>query len=234
LALKASSDRVLTLYLSPDFKYLAPDLYNLSGDPLEELRARQQSVISQLMNKRSPEKGSEGALITIVVFSDLQCPFCKTFAKSLSALQSLDVGRDVRVVYKNFPLPMHDWSEKAASIGECAWRQNEALFWNYQDFVFANQDTLDANSLMARSTEFLGSVISSRDQIATCVGAPQTSESIAKDVELGRRLGVKSTPTFFVNGEKYEGIRSLFDLEMLVRDSLQRTGEKAAGHLKDH
>jgi protein-disulfide isomerase len=223
LQLTASSDRALTLYLSPDFHHLSPELFDLDRDPRDDERAEREKLQALLLTKRSAEKGAEKAKVTIVVFSDLQCPFCRSLNENLRKLEEEDLGRDVRIVFKNFPIASHDWSETAALIGECLREEDQALFWGYQDFVFAHQSSLSVDDLKTQSKVFLDSTHGPDiSHLQACISDPKTSAVLEEDVELGRSIGVRSTPTFFVNGEKYVGVRSVGDLEAIVQEAKSR------------
>lgn len=217
--LTASSDRILTLYLSPDARYLAPDLYDLSKNPLEQERIALQKFSLQLLAKRSAEIGPPESAITIVEFSDLQCPYCRRLSDSFREMQAKGQFQDVKVVFKNFPLPLHEWAQTAAIIGECVRKQDETLFWSYQDFVFQNQEVFGDESLLDKSRAFLEQSGRYRGDLRACASDPNVSAEIEKDVALGRSIGIRSTPTFFVNGERYEGTRSPAQLEAIIREA---------------
>src|SRR5690606_2330355 len=94
----------------------------------------------------APVTGGKDAKVTIVEFSDFQCPFCAKGADVLNQLKK-KYGNKIKVVFKNFPLPFHNHAEDAAVAGMCANEQGSNFFWKMHDQMFANQDALDSEGL---------------------------------------------------------------------------------------
>lgn len=216
LHLVAGSNSGLTLYLSPDFQYLVPDLYDLAKDPLDEEKRADEAMQARLMARHSPERGTTAPVVTIVEFADLQCPYCKNLNETLKALEASGSLADVRIVFKNFLIPSHDWSETAALVGECARLQDESLFWKYHDFVFGHQESIDATSILSTSGKFLQTAGAHGLDLNRCVSDPRTKLSVREDMELGKTVGIRVTPTFFVNGRKYEGAKSASEIQSII------------------
>ena len=230
--LKASNPtRNLTLFLSPDEQFLTPDLYDMHLDPVEAERAEHNRVSSLLLATPSPRIGSIAAAITIVEFSDFQCPFCQRMATILDALMGEQKGvGDLQLVHRNLPLPMHNWAEPAALFGQCIDRFSPVLFWKYYDFLFANQQSITAGSLEAESLAFVAAnEPADVARTKACSDDPTIHAELQRDIDLARTLGVNSTPTIFINGAKVVGMQTLSQLRELVeqkRADLRR--EKAS------
>jgi protein-disulfide isomerase len=140
----------------------------------------------------SPGIGGKSALVTIVEFSDFQCPYCKRAEPTLSALR-VKYGDDLRVVWKNEPMPNHDRAKPAAELAMTARDQRgDAMFWTVHDDLFASP-TLDDATLAG---------------VASAHGVKQTAahhKALDDDHTLAATLGVTAIPVFFVNGRKIIG-----------------------------
>lgn len=210
--------RSLTLYLSPDHKHLAPDLYDMQLDPLVEER-REHAALTEILNVDiSPSKGARNGKITIVEFSDFQCPYCKQMAETIKTVMSEKaLSTEVSLVYKNYPLPMHEWASQAAALGECTQKLSPDSFWLLHDFFFTNQESLSSDNIRDLTVDFLAHAgIVSSSELNECLANPQVAVAVERDVQLGQRLGVASTPTFFINGEKVEGAQSLPQMRAII------------------
>lgn len=151
----------------------------------------------------TPLLGRVDAPLTLVIFSDFECPFCARVAKELlPALESVAVrdGR-LRVAFRHFPLPLHKFALPAAEASECAASQNR--FWPMHDAIFGLGPRLDEAAISsAAQTAGLDTAF-----LATCLAnrAAQTSR-VLRDVELGKRLGVRATPTAFLGKTTGDGV----------------------------
>jgi protein-disulfide isomerase len=159
--------------------------------------------------------GPADAPVTLLEFSDLQCPHCKEAQPTLDRLMNED--KNVRLVFQSFPLPFHDWAEKAASYADCIARSSNDAFWKFIDSVYQSQSDITA----ANADEKLNSLtdqagLKSAD-VAACAANPETAARVEHSVALGKSLGVNSTPTIFINGRKlgggvpYEVLQKLVD-----------------------
>ena len=138
-------------------------------------------------------RGTDGARVTIVEFSDFQCPYCAAAQPTLERLLH-EYDGEVKLVYRHYPLPSHPNAQKAAEASECA--ADEGQFWQMHDAMYANQQSLDAAGL-ARLAAGIGV---SEGSFSTCIESGEKTAKIAADVFDGNRFGVTGTPTFFVNG----------------------------------
>ncbi len=151
----------------------------------------------------SPVKGPANAKVTIVEFSDFQCPYCQRALPILSAVMG-KYPNDVKLVYKHFPLnSIHPNAQKAAEASECAKDQNK--FWELHDWMFANQGSLDVASLKAAAQSLSMNV----EVFNACLDGGSKAPIVNKDLQDGSSLGVQGTPTFFVNGRQVVGADSV-------------------------
>jgi protein-disulfide isomerase len=164
----------------------------------------------------APTMGGKNAKVTIVEFSDFQCPFCSRGAEVVNELKK-KYGDKILVAFKNFPLPFHNQAEGAAVAGLCAQEQKPELFWKMHDEMFANQDKLAIDSLKQMAKK-IGLKSEAFDK---CLDSNKYLDQVKKDMEEGKSLKVKSTPTFFVNGQLINGAQPIEVFSELIDSELQ-------------
>jgi protein-disulfide isomerase len=170
---------------------------------------RQQVAVSP----DDPSSGPANAPITVVEFSDYQCPFCARVVPTIVKLRQT-YGDKIRIVFKDFPLPNHSHAPKAAEAALCAGEQGK--YWDMHDRLFANQQGLAVPALK-QTAAGLGLDSVKFDQ---CLDSGKHAASIAADMKQGESLGVQSTPTVYVNGrpvigaQPYEFFQSVIDEEL--------------------
>jgi protein-disulfide isomerase len=161
----------------------------------------------------APVLGPARAPVTIVVFSDFECPFCKRSEATLHAIAD-QYGSRVRFAWKNQPLPMHPSARPAARAALAAGEQGK--FWEYHDLLFTHQDALDPASL-DRYAKDLGLDL---DRFHKTMADARTDAAIDADVAEATRLGVNGTPTFFVNGRRLIGAQPVTKFQSRVELAL--------------
>ena len=158
--------------------------------------------------------GPKTAPITIVEFTDLQCPYCRRFNTTLSRLRQ-EYPDQIAAAIIDFPLEMHPFAEPAARAVECA--ANEGQFASATDFVFANQDSLGKRPW----TWFAqGAGIRDTTRFAECMSTRTTAAAVAAGQAIGFRAKVLATPTIILNGWRYGVVPSDTELTRAVRDLL--------------
>src|ERR1700683_4190942 len=126
----------LTLYLSPDQRFLTSTLYDLARDPEEDAAQVAANVRALLMRDESPRTSPRDARVTLVEFGDLQCPYCRRFAEWYRLLPA-DLRNETTLVFKHLPLGQHSWAQLAAQYSACANEQSATAFWELADFLLA-------------------------------------------------------------------------------------------------
>lgn len=150
--------------------------------------------------------GPANAPVTMVVFSDFQCPYCKEQAKALRQNMKGVYGEKVRVFFKDLPIEqIHPWAKPAAMIGRCIKRAGDDRFWQYHDWVFENQATLTVDNVKAKSIEFANKNAMDTLMLTQCIDGKVTEAEINAATSDARALQVTSTPTAFVNGRRLVG-----------------------------
>ena len=173
-------------------KISSGELLSLAVDSIE-----QEARIDLLHNGNDPSLGLVTAPVTIVAFEDFQCPYCRQAQPALKQLLAT-YGRDVRFIYKDFPLNViHEEAQAAAEAGQCAYEQGK--FWEFHDALFENQERLSEAFYRTVAKE-VGMNIT---QFNECEKSGKYRKQVNEDAQLGRTLGVVGTPTFFVNGELF-------------------------------
>lgn len=165
---------------------------------------------------KSPATGSEKAKVTIVEFSDFQCPFCSRGADVVHQLKK-KYGDKVRIAFRHFPLPMHREAKPAAEASMCVYEQSADKFWKYHDVLFKNQDKLDPANLEKFAKEVGADVA----KFGECVKANKYAAHVQGDMEYGEKIGVRSTPTFFVNGQLVAGAVPIEQFSEIIDEEMK-------------
>lgn len=185
------------------------------GSPVEVYFKKPKSNI-QVEIGNSPMTGGENAKVTVVEFSDFQCPFCGRAAKTVEEVRK-KYGSKIKLVFKQFPLPMHKDAKPAAEASMCVNEQGKDKFWKFHDIAFAAQDKLDPESL-AKHAKASGA---DEKKFKECFDSHKFADFVAKDQAYGEKLGVRSTPTFFINGQLLSGALPLESFSEVIDEELE-------------
>ena len=163
-----------------------------------------------------PVLGSASAPVTLVEFSDFQCPFCARVRPTL--MQVLEAyGDRVRIVWKDFPLTsIHPQAFKAAEAGQCAREQGK--FWEYHDRLFANQQALQPELLK----KYAADMGLDAAAFGACLDGAKYAERVKAQIGVGNELGVASTPSVFINGRMLAGAQPYEAFAAIIDDELAR------------
>ena len=160
-----------------------------------------------------PSIGPADAPVTIVEFSDFQCPYCRNSVAVLKELRRT-YGEKIHLVYRDYPGPNHPYAAQAAEAAQCAGDQGK--FWEYHDLLFDRQMPGTGWNFIELAKE-----IELRQEVfAACMNTERYREEVAKDLQDGLTLGITSTPTFFVNGRPLIGARPAADFKALIDKAL--------------
>ena len=163
-----------------------------------------------------PARGPANAPVTIITFSDFQCPFCSRVNPTLARLKDR-YGDSIRVVFRDFPiLQIHPQAAKAAEAGQCAHDQNK--FWEMHDLMFANQQKLDVASLKQHAAT-IGLDVAA---FGACLDNGKYADEWKKDSEDAQAAGVQSTPAFFINGRSVVGAVPYEQFTEVINEELAR------------
>ncbi len=209
-----------TYLVSADGQYLlqGPAMH-LAGDPFAA--TREKIDISQ-----SPSLGSPLARITVVEYSDFQCGFCRGAANVLRGPMIKTFSKDVRLVYKDFPLSIHAWAMPSAALGRCIYKQNADSFWDYHDWIFAKQPELTEQNFKQKALEFAKTKGLDPAQLGTCMEQADVKAEVQRSLNEGQSVGVSGTPTLFINGRKKVGVRDFEDIKAAIEAELAYMQQK--------
>lgn len=168
--------------------------------------------VTELDDGVSPVRGATNPLVTIVEFSDFECPFCKQVQSALKQIVE-SYGRTVRLVFKHLPLEGHRNSLPAARAAYCAAEQDR--FWQLHDAVFA------AGNLSPPVFEQIASDLGlGLPKFQECVASERSRAAVIKDIEAARLLRIESTPSFVVNGKVIKGALSFAEFQRIIEQEL--------------
>ncbi|HSV04962.1 MAG TPA: thioredoxin domain-containing protein [Candidatus Binatus sp.] len=159
-----------------------------------------------------PERGPKNASVTIIEFSDYQCPFCKRAEDVVEQVMKTYDGK-VRLVYRDYPLPFHPNARPASEAAACANAQGK--FWEYHSKLF-HGDGIEADKLKTYADQ----VGLDRKKFDECVDKKPFSAEIDKDVKDGEKAGVNGTPAFFINGRMLSGAQPYEKFKEIIDDEL--------------
>jgi protein-disulfide isomerase len=162
----------------------------------------------------SPAKGPEDAAVTLVAFSDFQCPFCARVTPTLAQVDE-EYGSEVRIVFKHLPLSMHPKAPAAHAAAEAARLQGK--FWEMHDLIFANQREMSEEKYV----EYAGEIGLDVERFRRDVASPAVIAAVERDKQEAEALGVTGTPSFFVNGKFMSGAQPLSEFKARIEAELE-------------
>ncbi len=216
----------------------AAELASLAADAAaaENGKAAERAAELEKSVAGSPFRGKADAPVTIVEFSDFQCPYCSRGADLVEQLLE-KYPNDVKFVFKHRPLEnIHPWAKPAAVAAVCAAEQKPEAFWQLHDAYFDNQQQLTTTNLAEKTLGFLAGSGLDLAKFAACSEDTDSAEhrqalqTIGADFEFGNRLGAGGTPAFFVDGRFVNGIAPLEHFETLIAEAKSaKAGKEMAG-----
>ena len=168
--------------------------------------------VSELDDGVSPARGSANPRVTVVEFSDFECPYCNQVQGTLKQLID-SYGKDVRLVFKHLPLEGHRNALPAARAAYCAGEQDR--FWQFHDALFSVHDLSPPGLEKIASDLGLASA-----KFQTCVNSEQSRAAVLRDLEAARVFRIDSTPSFIVNGKLIKGALSFTDFQKIIEQEL--------------
>ncbi len=213
-------------------------VYNIYGKPAETAK----TVVATIPALRSADIamgktddgryyiGKADAPVTVVEYADYQCPGCGFYANSLSAAFEKDfvaTGK-VRLIYQDFPLPMHVNSVHAAIAARCAGNQSVGAFWQYHDVLFANQNQwkeLETVAFKQQNIVYATQMGLDSTAFAACIDVPESERTVRDFQKKSNALGLPGTPSFAVQGKIVDAssAKSIDDIDALVRTAISAT-----------
>jgi protein-disulfide isomerase len=212
----ALGSQPIPLSITADGQYIVfGEFIDTTVDPLKE-------TMSKISLEGVPVKGAKDAKVTIVEYSDFQCPFCKRGTDIIPQILKEYDGK-VKIAYKQLPLPIHNWAREAAIASVCANKQGNDKFWKLHDLLFQNQGNLNPENAKGEINGFAKQVGLNTDEFDKCIDSPEAAQRVQKDSAEARSIGVSSTPTFVVNGmivpgANEQGLKSAIDVALSEKE----------------
>lgn len=187
------------LYVSKDGRYLfRGELSDMTKDPLAE-------NLALIRTTDAPSLGNPKAPVTIVEYSDFQCPVCRSLHDALRGILPNYSGK-VRVIFKDFPLErLHPWARTAAIAGRCAYQQKPEAFWKMYDLIYDNQEVISPENAWTKMTDYAAQSGLDPEVFKSCMAGPEAAAAVNASHANGENLEINSTPTVFVNGRRMVG-----------------------------
>ncbi len=153
--------------------------------------------------KGDPVKGDKNAKVTLVEFTDYECPFCQRAAQqSIPVLDKYVESGDLKVITKDYPLPFHPQAQKAAESAHCAREQGgDAKYYEMHDLLFTQGVVGGIETFKGYATD-MGLDVT---KFTTCLNSDKFADEVAEDLAYGQEIGVQGTPAFFMNGRMISG-----------------------------
>jgi protein-disulfide isomerase len=199
-----------------------------------------QDLMSKIDVKGRPVKGNPNAKVTIVNFDDFQCPFCSRMHSTLFENVFKDYADKIKVIYKDYPLiEIHPWAMHAAIDGNCLGEQNSPAYWDFADYIHANQKLMAGKS-RADAFQNIDNLAKEQaqkhqldaDKLQACM-QKQDESAVRASMAEGDKLGVDSTPTLFINGERYTGAVPESELRAALDRALADSAQQAPANAKN-
>ena len=190
--------QVFRIFVTPDQKFaFTGDMVPFGADPFATARA-------DLKAANGPSHGPADPAVTIVEFGDLECPACKAAQPNVTKL--MEEEPKARLIFQNFPLEtIHKWAMLGATYVDCVGRENNDALWKFVSIVYEHQGEITAENADAKLKEYAKAAGVNPDTVSACAAKPETEKRVRESMALGEKLGVTSTPTFFINGRKVVG-----------------------------
>ena len=211
----AGNTQNMSFLVSQDGKYfISGEVVDLSSDPL-------QAVMKKINLKGEPARGPSEAKVTIVEYSDFQCPFCSRGYQILEEQVMPEYKDKVKFYFKNLPLKsIHPWAEGAAIAARCAEQQSGEGFWSLYHALFKNQREINQDNLKDKVTQFAKDAKLDEAKFTQCFDSKASQADVDKDVEEATAVGANSTPTFFINGRRLEGAQPFENFKAIIDQEL--------------
>ena len=210
----APRSRSVAFTSSPDFRYVVfAEVDDVTIDPSK-------AVMDKISLKNELCRGPKDAKVTIVEYSDFQCPFC---TKGYTTLETevLPAYKDkVRFCYKHLPLPFHPWAEPGAIAMECAEAQSPEAGWAVYDGYFKNQKDVTPANVKEKALEFAAAQKLDKAKFDKCFDGKETAAKVKADKDEAASLGLSGTPSFVINGRMVKGAQPAANFKAVIDDEL--------------
>ena len=224
------TSRPISFLISADGKTLAQfSKFDISADPRNLIAA----------DGRPARGGPATAPVLVVGFDDLECPYCAVLHATIFPAITNRYGNQVHIVYKDFPLEQHPWAMRAAVDVDCLAEQSPVGYWNLVDGIHAHAsdigasaDSKDSNKTLAAANDQLDKLTREQGKLQKADAAKldacivkQDTTAVKASLQLGQSLGIESTPTLYINGDKIDGALPIEFIFSVIDDALRAEGQ---------
>ena len=179
--------------------------------------------LAQIRMTDAPALGDPKAPVTIVEYSDFECPVCRNLHDALRSILP-NYGGKVRVIFKDFPIEqLHPWARTAAIAGRCAYQQKPEAFWKVYDLIYDNQEIISAGNAWTKMVDYASQSGLEAEAFKSCMASPEAGAAVNASHANGVKLEVNSTPTVFVNGRRMVGADAHL-IEQYINYELAKAG----------
>jgi protein-disulfide isomerase len=205
--------QVQEAWITPDNKtLLVGRTFDMSADPYK-------LNWSKVNLKNAPIHGAPDAKVTIVEYTDFQCPYCKNAHSTLNQIMK-DYDGKVKLVYKSLPLQIHNWAQDSAIAAACVHEQSNDAFWKYADYLFENQQSITKDTLNSKVLGMAKENKVDETKLKACIDSKKTLPTVEADMKEAQSLGFNSTPSFVVNGRTVVGALPMDKFKQVVDEAL--------------
>ncbi len=203
-------------FVSKNARYLVDgSIFNLGGDSREE-------ILRLISLEDQPTQGPANAPVTLVEYSDLQCPVCARLQEELETDIVPKYGNKLRVVFKEFPLvTIHDWALTGAIAAQCAYQIDPSKYVAFRSAVFKNQESLSAEHARDMLLHFGAEAGIDNLKLAACIDSRDSLSRVEANMHEGEALGITQTPTTFINGRVLVGGPPSTDIYKLIDEAMR-------------
>jgi len=189
--------------------------------PVEDVTADPgKAVMAKIALKDEPSKGPANAKVTIVEYSDFQCPFCSRGYNTMEKQVLAQYGDKVRFYYKHYPLPFHPWAEPGAIAAECAKQQKPEAYWKVYEGLFEHQGEITPDNVKAKATEYMSGTGADVTAWNDCFDNKKSLPQVKAQMAEGSSVGVRGTPGFIINGRLVSGAQPFEQFKNIIDDEL--------------
>jgi protein-disulfide isomerase len=206
--------RKVPFVMSADGRYAVfAGLEDVTSDPSK-------AVMEKISLKGEPFKGGANAKVTIVEYSDFQCPFCTRGYATIENEVLKTYGDKVKFYYKHFPLAFHKWAEAGAIGAECAKDQKADAYWKIYSGLFDQQQQITPENVKEKSLAMIEGTGIDKKKWEECFDGKKTADRVKAQMAEGQSVGVSGTPGFIINGRLVSGAQPFATFKAIIDDEL--------------
>src|SRR5262245_39981883 len=211
---EGQSVRKVPFAASADLRYaMFSGVEDVTADPAK-------AVMEKITLKGEPFMGGANAKVTIVEWSDFQCPFCSKAYATVENQVLKEYGDKVKFYFKHYPLPFHPWAEAGAIAAECAKQQKTDAFWVVYKGLFEGQAGITADNVKQKVTEMLASSNLDMTKFNDCFDNKKPLPEVKAQMAEGSSVGISGTPGFIINGRLVSGAQPFENFKNIIDDEL--------------